>query len=106
MTLTKLRKLRKINEITLDEVALDTGLSIGYINRIERGYITEIKNEVKRKRLENYIKGGRLPARIDITPDSAQGTPSVDKDDAPKQDKRNDYPNVPSRHDEKLQRNQ
>jgi len=56
MMLTKLRKLRKLNEITLDEVALDTGLSIGYINRIERGYITEIKNEVKRKRLENYIK--------------------------------------------------
>jgi len=54
--LTKLRKLRKLNEITLDEVALDTGLSIGYINRIERGYITEIKNEVKRRRLENYIK--------------------------------------------------
>jgi len=54
--LTKLRKLRKLNEITLDEVALETGLSIGYINRIERGYITEIKNEVKRKRLENYIK--------------------------------------------------
>jgi transcriptional regulator with XRE-family HTH domain len=55
-SLTKLRKLRKLNEITLDEVALDTGLSIGYINRIERGYITEIKNEAKRKRLENYIK--------------------------------------------------
>jgi len=54
--LTKLRKLRKLNEITLDEVALETGLSIGYINRIERGYITDIKNEVKRKRLENYIK--------------------------------------------------
>lgn len=55
MALTKLRKLRKMNEITLDEVALDTGLSIGYINRIERGYITEIKNEVKRRRLEKYI---------------------------------------------------
>lgn len=56
MTLTKLRKLRKMNEITLDEVALDTGLSIGYINRIERGYITDIKNEAKRKRLEMYIR--------------------------------------------------
>ena len=56
MVLTKLRKLRKINEITLDEVALDTGLSIGYINRIERGYVTNIKNEVKRKHLETYIK--------------------------------------------------
>lgn len=54
--LTKLRKLRKMNEITLDEVALDTGLSIGYINRIERGYITDIKNEVKRASLEKYIK--------------------------------------------------
>ena len=54
--LTKLRKRRKMNEITLDEVALDTGLSIRCINRIERGYIKEIKNEVKRKRLENYIK--------------------------------------------------
>ena len=56
MVLTKLRKLRKMNEITLDEVALDTGLSVGYINRIERGYITDIKNEVKRKRLVTYIK--------------------------------------------------
>jgi len=56
MSLTKLRMLRKLNDITLDEVALDTGLSIGYINRIERGYIKDIKNDVKRKRLERYIK--------------------------------------------------
>ena len=54
--LTKLRQLRKINDITLDQVALDTGLSVGYLNRIERGYITEIKNIAKRKRLESYIK--------------------------------------------------
>ncbi|MCP4725544.1 MAG: helix-turn-helix domain-containing protein [bacterium] len=54
--LTKLRKLRKYNEITLDEVAAETGLSIGYINRIERGYITEIKNPAKRKALISYIK--------------------------------------------------
>lgn len=56
MTLTRLRKLRMINEITLDDVALATGVSIGYINRIERGYITEIKDKNKRKKLENYIK--------------------------------------------------
>jgi len=56
MSLTKLRMLRKLNDITLDEVALDTGLSIGYINRIERGYIKDIKNDVKRIKLENYIK--------------------------------------------------
>ncbi len=54
--LTKLRQLRKLNDITLDEVAMDTGLSVGYLNRIERGFISEIKNNVKRKKLENYIK--------------------------------------------------
>ena len=54
--LTKLRQLRKLNDITLDEVGMDTGLSVGYLNRIERGFISEIKNNVKRKKLENYIK--------------------------------------------------
>jgi len=54
--LTRLRQLRKINDITLDQVAMDTGLSVGYLNRIERGFITEIKNNLKRKRLENYIR--------------------------------------------------
>ena len=53
---TKLRRLRKINEITLDEVAMDTGLSVGYLNRLERGFIQDIKNAAKKKRLENYIK--------------------------------------------------
>ncbi len=56
LDLTRLRRLRKLNEVTLDEVAQITGLSIGYINRIERGYITEIKNKQKRDRLESYIK--------------------------------------------------
>ena len=54
--LTKLRQLRKLNDITLDEVGMDTGLSVGYLNRIERGFISEIKNNVKREKLENYIK--------------------------------------------------
>lgn len=54
--LTRLRQLRKLNDITLDQVAMDTGLSVGYLNRIERGYITDIKNNFKRKKLENYIK--------------------------------------------------
>ena len=56
MLLTKLRQLRKLNDITLDEISMDTGISVGYLNRIERGFITEIKNDAKRKRLENYIK--------------------------------------------------
>lgn len=53
--LTKLRQLRKLNDIILDEVAVDTGLSVGYLNRIERGYVPDIKNAIKRKKLENYI---------------------------------------------------
>ena len=54
--LTKLRQLRKSREITLDEVAIDTGISVGYLNRIERGYVLDIKNEDKRRKLKNYIK--------------------------------------------------
>lgn len=54
--LTTLRPLRKVNDITLKEVASDTGLSSSYINRIERGFITEIKDDEKRKKLEEYIK--------------------------------------------------
>ena len=63
--LTKLRQLRKLNDITLDEVAMDTGLSVGYLNRIERGFITEIKNNVKRKKLENYIKKLEIKTKKD-----------------------------------------
>lgn len=51
----RLRQLRKLNDIILDEVAMDTGLSVGYLNRFERGEI-KITNHTKRKRLENYIK--------------------------------------------------
>lgn len=52
----KLRQLRKVNEITLEQVSAETGLSVGYLNRIERGYIANIKNQQKRQNLENYIK--------------------------------------------------
>lgn len=54
--LTRLRQLRKLNDITLDQVAIDTGLSVGYLNRIERGFISDVKNSIKRKKLESYIK--------------------------------------------------
>jgi transcriptional regulator with XRE-family HTH domain len=64
---TILKKLRKEHDITLDEVAVATKLSIGYINRIERGYITEIKNEDKRKRLETYIKNIERKTKREIS---------------------------------------
>ena len=54
--LTRLRRLRKQLDIILNEVAKETGLSVGYINRIERGFIADVKNPQKKKRLENYIE--------------------------------------------------
>ena len=54
--LSVIRRLRMINDITLDVVAQETGVSVGYLSRIERGLIADIKNDAKRKRVENYIK--------------------------------------------------
>ena len=61
--LTRLRRLRKLNDITLDEVALETGLSVGYLNRIERGFISDVKNTAKKKRLESFIHKLELRVR-------------------------------------------
>lgn len=55
LMLTRLRRLRKLCDVTLDEIAQETGLSVGYLNRIERGFIADVKNLVKKKRLENCI---------------------------------------------------
>ena len=52
---TRLRRARRLNEEILDEVALNTGISIGYLSKLEMGYVTSIKKETKRKRLEKYI---------------------------------------------------
>ena len=60
--LTRLRRLRKLCDVTLDDIALETGLSVGFLNRIERGFITDIKNPAKKKRLEACIK--RLEAQV------------------------------------------
>ena len=53
--LTRLRELRKYFKFRLNLVAMKTGLSIGYLNRIERGYVSNVKNEIKRGNLEEYI---------------------------------------------------
>ena len=65
--LTRLRQLRKLNDITLDQVAIGTGLSVGYLNRIERGYISDVKNALKRKKLENYIRRLENKTRKEFT---------------------------------------
>lgn len=54
---TKLRKLRRHFDITTDDVSRETGVSIGYINRIERGYVSNIKNIHKNLKLQTYIEG-------------------------------------------------
>ena len=51
-----LRNVRKTHRISLDNVALITGLSVGYLNRLERGFIPDIKNKDKRESLIKYIQ--------------------------------------------------
>ena len=55
INLTELRRLRKINDITLEVVERETGVSVGYLSRIERGIVLDIENNKKRKSLESYI---------------------------------------------------
>ncbi|MCL5019671.1 MAG: helix-turn-helix transcriptional regulator [Patescibacteria group bacterium] len=76
----KLRQLRKINEITLSEVSSETGLSIGYLNRIERGYISDIKNLRKKERLIQYIDHLKQTTRQNHTLDENLITSLNDKD--------------------------
>ena len=54
--LTELRRFRKELGITLDGVAGEIGISVGYLNRIERGLIKDVKNTRKKQRLVNYIE--------------------------------------------------
>lgn len=52
----KLRILRKLLGISLDVVADEVGISIGFLNRYERGFIKDVKNIEKKARLEFYIQ--------------------------------------------------
>ena len=63
MDYTRFRGYRKLLDITIDDIALEIGISSGYINRIERGYVKEIKNpklraafEAKLQELERRVK--------------------------------------------------
>lgn len=52
----KLKKYRKILDITLDQIHIDTGISISVLNRLERGFLETIINKEKRDALDSYIK--------------------------------------------------
>ncbi len=52
----RLKPARRRLELTLDNVAMETGLSIGYLNRLEKGFVPRIKNTTKSKTLKAYIK--------------------------------------------------
>ena len=56
INLIELRRLRRINDITLEEVRVETGISVGYLSLIERGIRLDIDNDKKRKKLESFIK--------------------------------------------------
>lgn len=53
--LTKLRELRKSCGWTIQDVVEKTGISLGYINRIERGFVEEIHNQQKRESVFKII---------------------------------------------------
>ncbi|MDP2628871.1 MAG: hypothetical protein Q8P15_03165 [Nanoarchaeota archaeon] len=53
----KLRGLREENYLTLEEVRLATGLSIGFLHNLETGKVLHIKNATKRENLQDYIRG-------------------------------------------------
>lgn len=52
---TRLMILMELNVLIFEEVAFETGISIGYLNRIVRGWVPEIKNPVKRDGLRSYV---------------------------------------------------
>ena len=52
---TRLRRLLRLNRLIYDVVAWETGISVGYLNRIARGNILEVKNSKKRNCLRDYI---------------------------------------------------
>lgn len=62
----KLRRFRKLLEISLDVVSNEVGISTGFLNRYERGFIKEIKNIQKKERLEFYIKKLEEKANIEF----------------------------------------
>ena len=51
-----LRNIRRIHRLKLDDIAIVTGISVGYLNRLERGFIPDIKNKDKRNSLIKYIQ--------------------------------------------------
>ena len=55
INLTELRRLRRNNDIPLEEVRVETGISVGYLSLVERGIKRDIRSVEKRKRLEKYI---------------------------------------------------
>jgi len=54
--LTDLRKLRRINNIGIDYAANDIGVSGGFLSKVERGLIKDIKNLTLKFRVVEYIK--------------------------------------------------
>lgn len=48
---TRLRSARMENDLRLRDIAEETGLSVGYLNRIERGFVQDIKRKKEERKL-------------------------------------------------------
>ena len=55
LKLSNLRELRRACGWTTEQVVKKTGVSLGYINRIERGFVDEIHNLQKREAIFNIM---------------------------------------------------
>ncbi len=55
----KLKSVRENKRLTLAEVSIETGISPGHLNQLERGVFKDIKNRDKRLRLIEFIKSNQ-----------------------------------------------
>ena len=62
---TRLRKPRTFLGINLETVVQASGISLGYLNRLERGFVTP-KNQKKFRKLKSYILSIEVDYRAEV----------------------------------------
>lgn len=62
----QLRRFRKAAGDSQDEAARRCKMSLGYYNRIENGFIEEVRDNEKRKALQGYISSARQRAQHNL----------------------------------------
>jgi len=59
----RLRQLRKLNDLDLDDVANAVGISGSMLSRFERGKVKSIRDPFKVERLAKYLKKLEIKSR-------------------------------------------